>query len=108
MHESERHRVILAAVQARPVATVSDLVELTGTSEDPRGIALPPPDASESSGGTARHLVIFAAVIFFLFFLLRSNRTAEGQPPELQGKPVERIPANLAPPPPELPRPQAP
>ena len=33
MHESERHRVILTAVQSRPVATVSDLVELTGTSE---------------------------------------------------------------------------
>lgn len=33
MHESERHRVILAAVQSRPMATVSDLVELTGTSE---------------------------------------------------------------------------
>ncbi|MEO6012333.1 MAG: DeoR/GlpR family DNA-binding transcription regulator [Devosia sp.] len=33
MHETERHRVILAAVQARPVATVSDLVDMTGTSE---------------------------------------------------------------------------
>lgn len=33
MHEIERHRVILAAVQSRPMATVSDLVELTGTSE---------------------------------------------------------------------------
>lgn len=33
MHESERHRVILSAVQSRPVATVSELVELTGTSE---------------------------------------------------------------------------
>lgn len=33
MHETERHRVILAAVQARPVATVADLVEITGTSE---------------------------------------------------------------------------
>jgi DeoR family ulaG and ulaABCDEF operon transcriptional repressor len=33
LHESERHRVILSAVQSRPVATVSDLVELTGTSE---------------------------------------------------------------------------
>jgi DeoR family ulaG and ulaABCDEF operon transcriptional repressor len=33
LHETERHRVILAAVQARPVATISDLVEMTGTSE---------------------------------------------------------------------------
>lgn len=33
MHETERHRVILAAVQSRPVATVSDLVDMTGTSE---------------------------------------------------------------------------
>ena len=33
MHEAERHRVILSAVQSRPVATVSDLVDLTGTSE---------------------------------------------------------------------------
>lgn len=33
MHETERHRVILSAVQARPVATISDLVEMTGTSE---------------------------------------------------------------------------
>lgn len=33
MHETERHRVILAAVQTRSVATVSDLVDLTGTSE---------------------------------------------------------------------------
>lgn len=33
MHESERHRVILSAVQDRPVATVAELVALTGTSE---------------------------------------------------------------------------
>lgn len=33
MHETERHRVILAAVQARPLATVAELVEITGTSE---------------------------------------------------------------------------
>jgi DeoR family ulaG and ulaABCDEF operon transcriptional repressor len=33
LHETERHRVILSAVQSRPVATVADLVELTGTSE---------------------------------------------------------------------------
>jgi DeoR family ulaG and ulaABCDEF operon transcriptional repressor len=33
LHETERHRVILSAVQARPVATISDLVEMTGTSE---------------------------------------------------------------------------
>ena len=33
MHETERHRVILSAVQARPVATISDLVDMTGTSE---------------------------------------------------------------------------
>ncbi len=33
MHETERHRVILAAVQARPLATVADLVDITGTSE---------------------------------------------------------------------------
>jgi DeoR family ulaG and ulaABCDEF operon transcriptional repressor len=33
LHETERHRVILSTVQARPVATISDLVEMTGTSE---------------------------------------------------------------------------
>jgi len=33
MHEKERHRIILSAVQERPVATVSDLVSLTGSSE---------------------------------------------------------------------------
>jgi DeoR family ulaG and ulaABCDEF operon transcriptional repressor len=33
LHETERHRVILAAVQTRSLATVADLVELTGTSE---------------------------------------------------------------------------
>lgn len=33
MHEKERHRIILSAVQSRPVATVGDLVEMTGTSE---------------------------------------------------------------------------
>ncbi len=33
MHESERHRIILSAVQERPVATVGDLVTLTGASE---------------------------------------------------------------------------
>ena len=33
MHETERHRVILSAVQARPVATVAEMVELTGASE---------------------------------------------------------------------------
>lgn len=33
MHETERHRIILSAVQDRPVATVIDLVALTGASE---------------------------------------------------------------------------
>ena len=33
MHETERHRIILSAVQDRPVATVVDLVALTGASE---------------------------------------------------------------------------
>ncbi|MBP0651070.1 DeoR/GlpR transcriptional regulator, partial [Mycobacterium tuberculosis] len=33
MHERERHRVITSAVNARPVATVQELVELTGASE---------------------------------------------------------------------------
>ena len=33
LHETERHRIILSAVQTRPVATVSDLVEMTSTSE---------------------------------------------------------------------------
>lgn len=33
MHEKERHRLILAAVQARPVVTVTEMVELTEASE---------------------------------------------------------------------------
>ncbi len=33
MHERERQRLILSAVQERPVATVTELVEMTGTSE---------------------------------------------------------------------------
>lgn len=33
MHESERHRIILSAVQDRPVMTVIDLCSLTGASE---------------------------------------------------------------------------
>ncbi|WP_157019052.1 DeoR/GlpR family DNA-binding transcription regulator [Mesorhizobium xinjiangense] len=33
MHEKERHRIILSAVQERPVATVSELVDLTSSSE---------------------------------------------------------------------------
>lgn len=33
MHETERHRVILAAVQSRPVATVAELCDMTGSSE---------------------------------------------------------------------------
>jgi len=33
MHETERHRVILAAVEGRPVVTVGELVEMTGASE---------------------------------------------------------------------------
>ncbi len=33
MHETERHRVILASVAARPVASVADLCEVTGASE---------------------------------------------------------------------------
>lgn len=33
MHETERHRVILSAVQDRPVVTVPDLCGLTGASE---------------------------------------------------------------------------
>ncbi|MCR9059135.1 MAG: DeoR/GlpR family DNA-binding transcription regulator [Rhodobacteraceae bacterium] len=33
MHETERHRIILSAVQDRPVVTVQELVALTGASE---------------------------------------------------------------------------
>lgn len=33
MHEKERHRIILSAVQDRPVVTVPDLCSLTGASE---------------------------------------------------------------------------
>ncbi|MFN4128385.1 MAG: DeoR/GlpR family DNA-binding transcription regulator [Paracoccaceae bacterium] len=33
MHESERHRVILSAIEGRPVVTVADMVSLTGSSE---------------------------------------------------------------------------
>ena len=33
MHERERHKLILSAVQERPVATIAELVELTATSE---------------------------------------------------------------------------
>jgi DeoR family transcriptional regulator, ulaG and ulaABCDEF operon transcriptional repressor len=33
MHESERHRIILSAVEGRPVVTVGDLVALTDASE---------------------------------------------------------------------------
>lgn len=33
MHETERHRIIISAVQERPVASVVDLVSLTGASE---------------------------------------------------------------------------
>jgi DeoR family ulaG and ulaABCDEF operon transcriptional repressor len=33
MHESERHRIILSALEGRPVATVGDLIQLTGVSE---------------------------------------------------------------------------
>lgn len=33
MHEAERHRLILSAVQAKPVVTVSEIVEMTGASE---------------------------------------------------------------------------
>ena len=33
MHERERHRLILSAVQARPVATVQEIAGLTGASE---------------------------------------------------------------------------
>ncbi|MBF0677977.1 MAG: DeoR/GlpR transcriptional regulator [Devosia sp.] len=33
MHETERHRVIIAAVQSRPVITVAELCEITGSSE---------------------------------------------------------------------------
>jgi DeoR/GlpR family transcriptional regulator of sugar metabolism len=33
MHERERHRIILAEVQEKPVVTVQEMVELTGSSE---------------------------------------------------------------------------
>ena len=33
MHERERHKLILSAVQERPVATIGELVEMTATSE---------------------------------------------------------------------------
>ncbi|HMR52715.1 MAG TPA: DeoR/GlpR family DNA-binding transcription regulator [Amaricoccus sp.] len=33
MHEKERHRIILSAVQDRPVVTVAEMLELTGASE---------------------------------------------------------------------------
>ena len=32
MHEIERHRIILGAIAEKPVATVSELVDLTGAS----------------------------------------------------------------------------
>ena len=33
MHERERQKLILSAVQERPVATIAELVDMTGTSE---------------------------------------------------------------------------
>ena len=33
MHEKERHRIIVSAVQEKPVVTVQELVDLTGSSE---------------------------------------------------------------------------
>ena len=33
MHEKERHRIILSAIQDRPVATVGEICDLTGASE---------------------------------------------------------------------------
>ncbi|MCT7377026.1 DeoR/GlpR family DNA-binding transcription regulator [Chelativorans salis] len=33
MHEKERHRIILSAIQEKPVATVQEMVDLTGASE---------------------------------------------------------------------------
>jgi DeoR family ulaG and ulaABCDEF operon transcriptional repressor len=33
LHERERHKLILSAVQERPVATIAELVDMTGTSE---------------------------------------------------------------------------
>jgi DeoR family transcriptional regulator, ulaG and ulaABCDEF operon transcriptional repressor len=33
MHEKERHRIILSAIQEKPVATVQELVDLTSSSE---------------------------------------------------------------------------
>jgi DeoR family ulaG and ulaABCDEF operon transcriptional repressor len=33
MHEKERHRIILSAIEEKPIATVQALVELTGASE---------------------------------------------------------------------------
>ena len=33
MHEKERHRIIVSAVQDKPVVTVQEMVELTGSSE---------------------------------------------------------------------------
>lgn len=33
MHEKERHRIILSAIQGKPVATVQEMVELTDSSE---------------------------------------------------------------------------
>jgi DeoR family transcriptional regulator, ulaG and ulaABCDEF operon transcriptional repressor len=33
MHERERHRIILAAAQSRPVITIAEMVDMTGSSE---------------------------------------------------------------------------
>ncbi|MEO3432037.1 DeoR/GlpR family DNA-binding transcription regulator [Inquilinus sp. CAU 1745] len=33
MHERERHRIVLSAIQEKPVVTIQDIVELTGASE---------------------------------------------------------------------------
>ncbi|TIL95646.1 MAG: DeoR/GlpR transcriptional regulator, partial [Mesorhizobium sp.] len=33
MHEKERHRIILSAVQEKPVVTVQEMVDLTDSSE---------------------------------------------------------------------------
>ncbi|BBE71737.1 DeoR/GlpR family DNA-binding transcription regulator [Oharaeibacter diazotrophicus] len=82
MHERERHRIILAAVQERPVATVPDIVELTGASEatirrDIAALALQGRVRKVRGGAEAVHPPQFGTLSARPFRVDETVRTAE-------------------------------
>ncbi len=80
-------------------------LELTGLAEDPRGMPLAT-SAETPTGG--RKLLVIGGIIVLLYVLLRAVGSGSVELEEPEGTPVQRIPPNLVPPPPQLQPPAGP